>query len=89
MKPELVPKVDATLWSGWVERKEVAELMDENVADAFNDYVESNYVSTILDVARGCVNDSVKFAPRVLPEVGNNQELCLLRQKLLIKSRHY
>ena len=62
--------------NGLKGRKEVAELMDENVADAFYDYIQSNYVSTIMSVVRDCVNDSVKFAPRVSPEVGNNQELC-------------
>ena len=86
MKPELIPKVDAKLWSGWIERKEVAELMDENVADAFNDYVQHNYVSTILSVTRDCVNDLVRFVPRVSPEVGNNQELSVRRQKLLLKA---
>ena len=70
----------------WVERKEVAEFMDENLADAFNDYVQNNYVSTILSVTRDCVSASVKFIPRVSQDVGNNQELCVLRQKLLLKA---
>lgn len=35
MKPELVPNVDARLWSGWVERKEVAKFMDENFGRCF------------------------------------------------------
>ena len=39
MQPELISVVDAKLWNGWVDRKDVAELMDVNVSDAFQDYV--------------------------------------------------
>ena len=86
MTPELVRKVDAKLWSDWVERKEIAELTDENTTDAFNDYIQSNYVCLISNVTRDCVSDSVKFVPRVSPVVANDQELSVLHEMLLSKA---
>ena len=32
------------------------------------------------------MNDLVRFVPRISPEVGNNQELSVRRQKLLLKA---
>ncbi len=56
------------------------------LADVVNDYVQSNSVSTILSVTRDGVISSVKFIPKVLAGVGDNKELCVLRQELLLEA---
>ena len=83
MQSHLIPEVDTELWNDWTDRKEVAELMEENVADAFQDYLRKNYVSILSIVVRRQEIISLGFVPKVAPEVEKNPEVRALRQKLL------
>ena len=89
--PNLLPRVNKQLWSDWHEEQEVAGMLGEDVETnqhtSFQNFVETNYVKTILEIAGEAAKQEPKFTPKVAPDVGASPEVHEQRVELLSKAQ--